>query len=123
MSILQHYGNDESPPHRSGLKREDSMCKGRSWEGNESIRDELPSAGKTPQVPKGVKAVLTVSIDVTVGEYGQQGEWKPGRPSPYSVQVLGDQVTLRHDGSDKQLITFSREGLAAAIAILEAYKP
>jgi hypothetical protein len=73
--------------------------------------------------PKGVKAVLTVSIDVTVGCYGgQRDEWIPGSPIPYTVEVFGDQVTLRHEGADKQLITFSREGLEAAIKILEEYK-
>lgn len=84
---------------------------------------EVRERFRNPETPKERLAVLTVSIDVTLGGYtGQRDSWEQFT-EPYKVSVDGDKVILAaYNTIPGRKITFDRRGLESALKILEDYQ-
>lgn len=73
-----------------------------------------------PQGRKAIKAVLTVTIDVTTRRLGQRDQIESGT-RPYKVTLKEHGVVVLENTRGDDSIQFDYEGLEAALKILEDY--
>lgn len=104
------------------IKRREEQDMAMSQQAAEERDARAEASRKHRAEQRGAKPAITVSIDVTTGGYtGQRDQWEE-HLQQYKVELHdGDMVVLTSHDDGK--ISFHKDGLEAALKILEDYKP